>query len=128
MVGLLLDFDADQQILRNARGKIRHFGDVSMLRMRYVAIGHMSIRFYSRVKVHGDRSIRGRLAAICGPETSTAEAVKRLVCESYDDEIDSAYFSDTDTPHVDIAKAVSKVLNEKRSISRHNIAAFCELC
>jgi hypothetical protein len=95
-----------------------------MLRMRNIAIGRMSIRFYYRVKGHGDWSIRGRLAAICGPETSPAEAMKRLVSESYDDEIDSAYFSDTDTPHFDIVKAVSKVLNEKRSISRHNIAAF----
>jgi hypothetical protein len=60
--------------------------------------------------------------AVYAGEAYTAQSVKGWVCEDDSDEIYPSYFADTWDPPSDIAKAISKPLNKKPSISRQHIA------
>jgi hypothetical protein len=66
--------------------------------------------------------IREKIAKIDEEDTETAESVKYWVCEDESDEIDLPYFSETRSPSSDIAKAISKLLNKRSSISKQDIA------
>jgi protein-arginine kinase activator protein McsA len=57
----------------------------------------------------------------------TAEFVKDWVCEAESDEIYPSYFAEIQCQPSDIAKALSKLLNKRPSISRQDIAELPKL-
>jgi hypothetical protein len=83
----------------------------------------MSVRLSFRFKGHDHRGIRAKLVGRYGRDAETAEPVKHLVRESDGHELDLIYFFETRRTSSDIVEAASKVLNEKPSISRQDIAA-----
>jgi hypothetical protein len=118
-----MDFLDDSEIFKNARQKIGHFRDVSILGISNMDVVQRLVIFYDRSKNRGDKEIHRKLIETDGVEAYTLGSVKYWAHE-----YEGGRRDPTDSPRAerqvsDFAQAISKVLNEQPFSSARYIAA-----